>query len=72
MNSLTTETLADALPREMERVRELIPQYQSIGAAGTFAIVCMRQDLLHAAAAIADQNTVEMIRAYQALKGYKS
>lgn len=65
-------TLGDDLPREMARVRdELIPIYQSIGPAGAFAIALMRIDLDRAAKAMAENDVVGMIQAYQRLKDYK-
>jgi hypothetical protein len=64
-------TLADALPLEMHRVREeVMPVYQTI-PTGAFAVLMMKQDLLKASAAMAEQDTVGMLRAYEALKGYK-
>lgn len=66
------DTLGDALPREMARVRdEVMPPYLEIGPAGRFAIAMMRVDLDRAAAALAEGDVVAMLRAYQALKDYK-
>lgn len=66
-----TDTLGGALPREMARVRdEVMPAYQAIGSAGTFALLMMRHDLDRAAKAMAEGDTVAMMRAYEALKGY--
>jgi uncharacterized protein (UPF0335 family) len=66
-------TLGEELPKEMARVRDiLIPQYQSIGPAGNFAIAFMRSDLDAAAKAMAEGDLPEMIRVYQRLKDYKS
>ena len=67
-----TVTLGDALPLEMARVRDkLIPVYEGIGPAGMFAVMMMKQDLARASTAIAIQDTVAMLRVYQALKDYK-
>lgn len=67
------ETLGDALPKEIARVRdELIPQYLSIGPAGMFAVTMMRADLDRAAKAMAAGDVVEMIRAYESLKECKA
>lgn len=67
------KTLGDELPKEMARVRDvLIPQYQSIGPAGGFAIAMMRQDLDRAARALAEGDVVAMIEVYQDLKDYAS
>lgn len=72
MEEAMTDTLGDALPREMARVRDvLMPLYQSIGPAGGFALACMRADLDAAAKAMIEGDLLEMIKAYEALKGYK-
>jgi hypothetical protein len=69
--STVSLTLAEALPREIQRVREeVMPIYQTI-PTGALAVLMMKQDLLKASAAIAEQDTVGMLRAYEALKGYK-
>jgi len=65
------DTLGDALPREMARVRdEVMPSYLEIGPAGAFALTFMRGDLDRAAKALAEGDVAEMIRAYEALKEY--
>lgn len=67
------DTLGTALPREMARVRdEVMPAYQSIGPAGTFALTMMRRDLDAAAKAMAEGDTVAMLRVYESLKGYET
>jgi hypothetical protein len=66
-----TETLGDALPREIARVRELLPLYDAI-PTGVFAATMMRQDLDRAARALAAGDVVEMIRVYESLKGYSA
>ena len=63
-------TLAEALPKEMARVRELIPLYESIGPAGSFAVAMMKADLDRAASALAVGDIVETVRVYESLKGY--
>ncbi len=64
-----TDTLADALPREMARVRdELIPAYQSIGPAGAFGIMMLRASLDGAAKALASGDVIEILRSYNELK----
>lgn len=68
--STETVSLAEALPREIQRVREeVMPVYQTI-QTGAFAVLMMKQDLLKASTAIAEQDTVAMIRALEALRGY--
>lgn len=64
------ETLADALPKEMARVRDvLIPAYMEIGPAGQFGLIMLRHSLDEAARAMASGDVVAMLRAYQDLKG---
>lgn len=67
----STETLADALPKEQARVRALIPLYEEIGPPGAFAVACMRRALETAAIATAQGDVTRMIRAYNDLKGHK-
>jgi hypothetical protein len=68
-----TETIADALPKEMTRIRdEVMPLYDAIGPAGGFALAMMRRDLDSAAKAMAAGDLVAMISAYQALQGYNT
>jgi hypothetical protein len=68
----TMTTLGDDLPKEMARIRDVVmPAYEDIGPAGTFALTMMRLDLDRAAAAMAEGDLPGMIAAYQSLKGYK-
>ena len=67
------ETLGDALPKEKARVRDvLMPQYQSIGPAGGFALTLMRTCLDGATKALAEGDLPSMIRYYNELKDFKS
>jgi hypothetical protein len=69
---LSSESLAEALPREMARVRDVImPAYQSIGAPGLFALSMMRMDLDRAAKALAAGDVIEMLSVYESLKVYQ-
>ena len=66
-------TLGDALPREMARVRdEVMPAYISIGPAGAFALAMMRAELDAAARALASGDVIEMMRSYKSLNGFSS
>lgn len=67
----TGESLGEALPREMARVRDkVLPAYVDIGAPGMFAATMMRADLDAAAKALAEGDVVAMIQVYESLKGY--
>lgn len=67
-----TDSLGDALPREMARVRdEVMPAYASCGPAADFALAMMRLDLDAAQLAMIRGDVVEMMRCYESLKGYE-
>lgn len=66
------DTLGDELPKEMARVRDLIPIYDSIGPAGSFGVAMIKTSLDLAAKALAEGDVVKMMRAYQDLKEYES
>jgi len=66
------ETLGDALPKEMARVRDvLMPMYQAVGPAGGFALAMMRASLGRATKALAQGDLPTMIAAYEELKSFK-
>lgn len=64
-------SIGEELPKEMARVRELLPLYDSI-PTGVFAATMMRNDLDSAAKALAEGNIIEIIRVYESLKGYSA
>ena len=67
------DTLGDALPREIARVRdEVMPYYLEIGAPGMFAVTMMRADLDAASKAMIEGDLPGMIRVYESLKGYSA
>jgi hypothetical protein len=65
------DTLGEALPREMARVRdEVLPRYLAIGLPGVFGASRMRAALDAAAKALAEEDVVKMIQVYEVLKGF--
>lgn len=64
------ETLADALPKEIERVQEIIKEYESI-PAGHLAASLMKADIKRAHEAMMSGDLPGMLAAYQALKEYE-
>lgn len=65
-----SESLGEALPREIARVRdEVLPEYLKI-PTGIFAATLMRQALDGATKALAEGDVVAMIRWYQELKDF--
>jgi hypothetical protein len=66
------ETLGEALPREMARVRDkVLPAYLSIGRSGAYAVATIRADLDTAAKALAEGDVVQMARVFLSLKDYQ-
>ncbi len=61
-------TLGDALPKEMARVREVLGLYREIGPAGAFGAMGIEQKLRQADQAVMSGDIVAMLRAYQDLK----
>lgn len=70
LRAFIMDTLAEALPREQRRVRELIEIYKTI-PTGIFAITMMRQSLEKAEQAAASGDVVAMLAAYKDLKDYE-
>lgn len=66
------ETLADAIPREIARCRDLIEDYKSIGPAGAFGAHIIQSTIDHAIQVSAAGDTVGMIRALTALRECKN
>jgi hypothetical protein len=62
------ESLAEALPREQARVREILGHYKEIGPAGVFGAAFIEADLREADQAVMSGDVVRMIRAYEKLK----
>lgn len=65
-----TETLGDALPKEIERCQRLLTQYEAIGPAGIFGATMIRADIAKAHKAMMEGDVVAMIQVYESLKGF--
>lgn len=63
-------TLGEALPLEIERVQELIKEYESV-PNGNFAAAMMRSDIKAARFAILSGDLAEMVRLHQTLTEYE-
>ncbi len=61
-------SLADAMPAEQERVRDLLVEYEAIGPSGAFGAAMIRAALKEADEAAMSGDVVRMIRAYSSLK----
>ena len=61
-------TLAEALPRQQQRARDLLEAYTSIGPQGSFGATMIREALARAERAAASGDIVAMIRACKELE----
>ncbi len=68
---MTTNTLADALPKEMERVRTILGYYKEIGPAGMFGAALIECDLREADHAAMSGDVARMIQSLTALRSIK-
>ena len=68
-NDIDASSLAEALPREIERCQELLVAYAEIGPQGAFAAAMIRADIAAAHKAMISGDLVAMIRAYKELRG---
>ena len=62
-------SLAEALPKEIERCQELLVAYREIGPAGIFGATMLKKDLSEAVDALASGDVVRMMQAHETLKG---
>lgn len=67
-------SLAEALPLEIKRVKEIIEMYRDpvLNGVGELAAHLMEMDIQKAEEATLNWDTIKMIRAYNALKEYTS
>lgn len=63
------ESLAELLPKEIARVQEMIPEYESV-PMGFIAANEMKQDIAKAHKAMMEQDLTTMIEVYKNLKQY--
>jgi hypothetical protein len=64
------ETLPESITREIKRCTKLMNEYRTI-PTGWFGAGMIEQHIEAAEKALAEQDTVEMVRTYVALKGMK-
>jgi len=63
-----SESLAQALPREQARCRELLVEYKAMGAPGFIGASMIEIALQQADQAVAGGDVIAMIQAYEKLK----
>lgn len=64
-------SLAEEYPQEQERCRTLLKAYNDIGPPGKFGHAAISAVLKRADEAVAQQDTVEMIRCFGEMQGCK-
>ena len=63
------ENLMEGLLSEMNRVRELITEYENLpGGAGFFGATMMKAEIKRAEYAISSNDVIAMLRSYEELK----
>jgi hypothetical protein len=76
MNSISTESLATALPQEITRVRQVQDEFKALrGMKNVLVepqIAMMERDIRAAVEACASGNVIAMLQTYEALKGWSS
>lgn len=65
-----SNSLAEELPRQQARCREILEAALSIGPSGAFVACMLRADLERAETAAASGDVVAMMRALQSLQEY--
>ena len=63
-----SESLAEALPKECARVREVLGHYKELGLVGAFGATFIEIDLRAADIAMASGDVVAMLQAYKKLQ----
>ena len=68
------ENLMDGLFSEMNRVREVIKEYEhpALNGAGRFAAAFMKIDIEKAEQSIKNNDVIEMLQCYTKLKEYET
>jgi hypothetical protein len=64
-------SLAEALPREQARCRELLVEYRRLGPVGAFGAALIEQTLRDADAAVMSGDVIAMIGVYERLKDHQ-
>lgn len=67
------ENLMDGLFSEMNRVRDLVKEYEhpALNGAGRFAASFMKHDIILAESSIKENDVIKMLQAYEKLKSYE-
>lgn len=72
LESVMSESLGEAMPKEMARVRVVLGHYREIGPVGAIGAAFIEQDLREADQAVMSGGLPRMIRAIKTLQGIKS
>ena len=63
------ESLGTEFPKEQARCRDLLKVYRGLGGVGAFGATMIEQVLRKADKAAAESDVVEMLRAFEEMKG---
>lgn len=64
--------LIEGIHEEIDRCRTVIGYYKEVGPSGAFGAMMMEQDISRARTAIAEGDTVAMVRCLAALKAVEA
>ena len=62
------KNLIEGLQEEMNRCRELLKDYESIGPAGRFGLAMIKAEIKNAESMISQGDTIGMTKSYKELK----
>lgn len=62
------KSLAEAIPEEQQRVRELLVEYKRLGNPGAFGAAMLEAELARADQAVMSGDLTAMLAAYESLK----
>ena len=68
---MVQESLAEALPKQQARIRELLGHARDMGKAGMFVVTIYNAALTRAEQAASSGDVVAMLQSYQELKDMK-
>lgn len=68
---MASKNLIEGLFDEMNRVRDIVKEYETIGSPGAFAVAMMKRSLELGEVSIKENDVVKMLAAYGDLKAYE-
>ena len=70
MSKKKPDSLAEALPKAIERSQELLQAYIDIGPVGSFGAAFIKRDIKAAIDSLASGDVIQMLKSYETLKNH--